>query len=147
MLKLSHLFGRKSVEPGLAESLTTRNKALSDFFEIKSFEMKRKPPKKKNDDCGFDCKCDQNHAEDEEEQDEDGYLTYHIPGVVASSLDSFVREVVDVRQLQHDQVQVLCGLDNGQGFNKIAFLVMQKDKEEGESSRTKRSEQLFRDKF
>ena len=146
-LAVRHLFGRKSVEPGLAESLTTRNKALSEFFEIKSFEMKKKPPKKKKDDCGCDCKCDQNHAEDEEEQDEDGYLTYHVPGVVASSLDSFVREVVDVRQLHHDQVQVLCGLDNGQGFNKIAFLVIQKDKEEVESSRTKRSEELFRDKF
>ena len=91
--------------------------------------------------------CDEYVIVSASKEDEDGYITYQVPGVVARNLDSFVREVVDARQLDHEQVQVLCGLDNGQQFNKIAFLVKEVDKEPSSTSRTKRSETLFKDKF
>ena len=32
---ISHKFGRKRVQPGLAANITARNKSLSEFFEIK----------------------------------------------------------------------------------------------------------------
>ena len=72
---IRHTFGRKSLEPGLGESLTERNKPLEHLFEIKNFEMKKKLAKKKKDDCGCDCKCDKEHLSDDTDLDDDGYLT------------------------------------------------------------------------
>lgn len=146
-LAIRHVFGQSSVEPGFADSLTERNKSLEPFFEIKIFEMKKKPAKKKKDDCGCECKCDKDHSSDDNDLDDDGYLTYHVPGVIAPDLDAFVREVVDARNYDPGEVQVICGLDNGQQMNKIGFVVIQKDKENVEAGRTKRCQELFKNSF
>ena len=137
---LRHTFGRGSVEPGFASNLTERNKSLSEFFEIKTFELKKKVSKKDKEECDSD-------SDDGQDVDEEGYVSYTVPGVAASNFDAFVREVVDARKLQYDEVQVLCGLDNGQQFNKIAFLVKRKEENEMESGKSKRSEELFKAKF
>ena len=67
------------------------------------------------DDCKGDCEKD--HVQ--EDEDNDGYVSFSVPGVVASNLDSFVMEVVDSSELTYDKVQVLRGLDNGQQFNHL----------------------------
>ena len=126
--------------PGFASNLTERNKSLSEFFEIKTFELKKKVSKKDKEECDSD-------SDDGQDVDEEGYVSYTVPGVAASNFDAFVREVVDARKLQYDEVQVLCGLDNGQQFNKIAFLVKRKEENEMESGKSKRSEELFKAKF
>ena len=142
-----HIFGRKSVEPGFASTLTNRNKSLEHFFEVQLFEMKKKPSKKNKDDCGCECECKCDHSIEEDDLDDEGYLTYKVPGVVAPDLDSFVREVVDTRKYNPGEVQVICGLDNGQQMNKIVFIVKQKDKEGEEAGRTRRSQELFKNTF
>ena len=110
-MAIRHVFGFKSVEPGLAGSLTKRNKSLEELFEIKDFELKQKPTKKQQD-CGCNCKCGGDHDCDEGELDDDGYMTVRVPGVVVKNLDSYVREVVDERGYSPDNIQVICGLDS-----------------------------------
>ena len=144
---IRHAFGRKSVEPHFRESLIERNKSLEHLFEIKNFEMKKKPAKKKKDDCGCDCKCDKEHLSDDCVLDDNGYLTYTVPGVVASDLDALIKEVVDARNLDPGDVQVICGLDNGQKFNKIGFIVKNKEQSLSDTGRQKRSDELFKGKF
>ena len=70
-----HIFGRKSFEPGFASTLTNRNKSLEHFFEVQLFEMKKKPSKKNKDDCGCECECKCDHSIEEDDLDDEGYLT------------------------------------------------------------------------
>lgn len=140
---IRHTFGRQSVEPGFAEILTQRNKQLGHLFEVKTFEMKKKPAKKKNNDGDIET----GDPNDDNILDDDGYFTYTVPGVVAPDLDALIKEVVEARDLDPGDVQVICGLDNGQKFNKIAFLVKQKQTSLEEKGRQRRSMELFRDKF
>ena len=80
-MAIRHVFGFKSVEPGLAGSLTKRNKSLEELFEIKDFQLRQKPTKKQQD-CGCNCKCGGDHDCDEGELDDDGYMTVRVPGAV-----------------------------------------------------------------
>ena len=64
------------------------------------------------------------HDSDEEELDDDGYMTVRVPGVVVKNLDSYVREVVDARGYSPDNIQVIFGLDNGQKFKKLGIIVI-----------------------
>lgn len=145
-MAIRHVFGFKSVEPGFAGTLTARNKCLEEFFEVKEFELKQKPSNKKKE-CGCDCKCGREHDSDEVELDDDGYQTVRVPGVVVKDLDSYVRAVVDARGYSPDAVQVICGLDNGQKFNKIGFIVRNKNIEVESTGRKERGDELFSDVF
>ena len=58
---IRHVFGRGSVEPYLSNSLTERNRLLSEHFEIKKFYMKRRPKDNEKDSITLD---------------EDGYIRY-----------------------------------------------------------------------
>ena len=144
-MAIRHVFGFKSVESGFAGSLTKRNKSLEELFEIKDFELKQKPAKKQ--DCGCNGKCGRDHDNDEEELDDDGYMTVSVPGVVVKDLDSYVREVVDARGYSPDNIQVICGLDSGQKFNKIGFIVKNSDSSDEKFGRKHRGDELFNNIF
>ena len=117
---IRHVFGRDSVETGFASSLTERNNALGNLFKIKEFTMKKKA--KKTCKCGTQCKCISDKM-DGEEVDSDGYIQFQVPGVVTSDFDQLVQDVVEARGYNPGHVQVICGLDNGQDFNKIGFII------------------------
>ena len=51
-------------------------------------------------------------------------------------------QLILARGLNPGDVQVLVGLDDGQGFNKIAFTLIEKEKDE-KDGRSRRSEGLF----
>ena len=111
---IRHVLGRDSIEPGLAASLNMRNKLLKDHFEINEFDMKRKP---KDGEKG------------EVEVDEEGYMTYKVKGVIAFNFDELVRVITEQRELNPAETEVLCGLDDGQEFNKIGFIIRSKVEE------------------
>ena len=81
---LRHTFGRNSVEPGFASNLTERNKSLSEFFEIKTFELKKKVSKKDKEERESDS--DEHHSEDSREEDDEGYVTYTAPAHLAYNI-------------------------------------------------------------
>ena len=109
---IRHVLGRKSVEPGFAESCTKRNKALRDHFEIKEYDnMKRKPLE---------------NEKGKKDVDTNGYVTYKTTGVVTPNFDALVGEVIDYRGFNPHETEVCCGLDYGQDFNKIGFIVKEK---------------------
>ena len=97
------VFGRKSIEPGFENSLIERNRILKDHFSVVSFNLKKKP------------------SVDEKEKytDENGLLDYVVEGVATPDLDELVKVVIKERGANPGDVEVYCGLDNGQGFTKI----------------------------
>ena len=76
------------------------------FFEIKMFDMKKKPSKNKS------------HNYYEETLDNQGYQDYQVLGGVTSNIDISVREVIDRRGFNPAVGKVFCGLDNGQKCKK-----------------------------
>ena len=76
------------------------------FFEIKMFDMKKKPSKNKT------------HNYYEETLDNQGYQDYQVLGGVTSNIDISVREVIDRRGFNPAVGKVFCGLDNGQKYKK-----------------------------
>lgn len=136
---IRHTLGRSSVESGFSQYLIDSNKELSGLFEAKMFTMKRKPKKKTNKN---DKESKEGEDLDSVELDENGYLDYKVPGVVCKNFDDTVLHLILARGHSPGDVQVLVGLDDGQGFNKIAFTIIEKD-EEIREGRSKRSEELF----
>ena len=119
---IRHVFGRNSVEAGLSQKLTERNQSLEQFFEVRSFSLKVKPG------------TNNSNKEDVSVLDENGYVDINVPGVVAKDLDTLVKEVVDSRQYNAGDIEVICGLDNGQNFNKIGFIVKEKTSNSSEEN-------------
>ena len=113
---IRHILGRDSVESGFATSLYERNKIFENHFEIKEFDMKRKP---------------RDDEKTEAEIDDEGYIEFKIKGVVASDFDDLVREITELRKMNPGETEVLCGLDDGQQFNKIGFIVPSKTEQIG----------------
>ena len=111
---IRHILGRDSIAPGLAASLSERNKLLENHFEVKEFTMKKKP---KDDEKG------------DFEVDDEGYMDYKVNGVVTPNFDKLVREITELRGLNPGETEVLCGLDDGQEFNKIGFVIISKAEE------------------
>ena len=67
----------------------------------------------------------------EAEIDDEGYIEFKIKGVVASDFDDLVREITELRKMNPGETEVLCGLDDGQQFNKIGFIVRSKTEQIG----------------
>ena len=111
---IRHVLGRTSVEPGFPDSLTDRNRLLEDNFEIRDLDMRRKP---KDNERG------------KVEVDEEGYMTYKVKGVVTTDFDGLVSKIINMRGYNPHETDVLCGLDDGQKFNKIGFIVKKKKDE------------------
>ena len=107
-----HVFGRNSVEPGFAASLTERKELLEHLFEVRKFDMKKKMQKPKVCKCGSKCNCIMDKEADKD-VDIEGYVEFQVPGVVTSDFDLLVKEIIDLRGYNPGNVQVLCGLDNG----------------------------------
>ena len=59
--------GRDSIEPGLAEKLTSRNHELDDLFTAETLILKQKKKKKKDDDSS------ESDNSDDELTEDDGY--------------------------------------------------------------------------
>ena len=77
-----------------------------------------------------------------------GILT--IQGVVTQNMDELGGEIIDQRALNPSESEILCGLDDGQKFNKIGLILKSKsiqESEEENTTRTTRYEELFKNKF
>ena len=130
------ILGRDSVDAGFDKFLTESNRILGHLFEIKMFNFKKKPKQTKKDN-------ENNEFEEEQvEVDEKGYMDIKVPGVVCTNFDDTVMQLIHARNLDPGDIQVLVGLDDGQGFNKIAFTLIEKEKDE-KQGRSKRSDGLF----
>ena len=93
------------------------------------FKMKKKPKKKKKNVDDSDSDCDK---EDPISVDKEGYQTYQVPGVVCSNFDDTVMHFIHARGLNPGNVRVLVGLDDGQKFNKIGFVLKDVEREDQE---------------
>lgn len=100
------------MEPGLQKSLTERNHLLDGLFEVKVKMMKRKPTK----------------AELEKVRkgemiigplDEDGCETVSRCGVSCLDVDELVMHTIRERGLNPAEVNILLGIDDGQGILKV----------------------------
>ena len=60
------------------------------------------------------------------EVDEEGYMTYKVKGVVTTDFDGLVSKIINMRGYNPHETDVLCGLDDGQKFNKTGFIVKKK---------------------
>ena len=61
--------------------------------------------------------------------------------------NALIKEIVEAGNIDPGNVQIIYGLDNGQKFNKIAFLVKDKDNREENNGRQRRCSELFHNKF
>ena len=100
------VFGRRSIDPGFEHSLTLRNK-----LEVVPFGLKKKPT---------------HPGEKIKPKDQDGLLDYAVEGVATPDFDELVKTIIAERGADPGDVEVYCGLDNGQGFTKIGFVVRHK---------------------
>ena len=112
--------GRKSVEPGIQQSLTQRNHQLDGLFGVKVKQMKRKP-----------TKAEQENAQKGEvlmgPLDEDGCESVHRIGVSCLDVDELVLQTVRERGLNPAEVNILLGIDDGQGILKVHKLILSSD--------------------
>ena len=97
------------------------------------FNFKKKPKQKEKD---------SENKEEQVELDEKGYMDIKVPGVVCTNFDETVMHLIHARNMDPGDIQVLVGLDDGQGFNKIAFTLIEKEKDE-KQGRSRRSDGLF----
>ena len=133
------VFGRDSVDVGLSSFLVEKNKELKDLFAVKWVKMKRKVKLNKMDE-----ENEENIDDDPNEGNdvEPGFEVVERPVVYCTNLDEFLMKVIRERRPNPGEDEVITGMDNGQGFLKVAMVVIdaKEDENKQEGGRAKYSE-------
>ena len=84
---------------------------FQDHFGVVSFDLKKKPT----------------HFEEKQRcKDDHVLLDYNVEGVTAPDFDELVKAVIFKQGIYPGDVEDYCGLDNGQGFTEMGFIVRHK---------------------
>ena len=108
--------GRKAVEPGLSDALTSQKEMLRDFYDYEMMESTKAQKKGKT----------------EESKDQ--------PSIFCTDIAALWTLIIELRKIAQDDEEIVLGIDDGQEMLKIMCTIKRKSKKKSTAKRARYSD-------